>query len=69
MFPPENTCMDPGLLPRGLAWGRAYRRAKEKRGELMTFRLWLDNLRGVVVRFDYFCFPFIQFSTNRLVNP
>ncbi|XP_058211643.1 protein MAIN-LIKE 2-like [Rhododendron vialii] len=24
MFPPENTCTDPNLFPRGLAWGKAY---------------------------------------------
>ncbi|XP_058192087.1 protein MAINTENANCE OF MERISTEMS-like [Rhododendron vialii] len=52
MFPPENTCTDPNLLPRGLAWGKAYRRAKERRGEVMTFRRWLDNLIGVVVHWD-----------------
>ncbi|XP_058225011.1 protein MAINTENANCE OF MERISTEMS-like [Rhododendron vialii] len=50
MFPPENTCTDSNLLPRGLAWGKAYRRAKERRGEVMTFRRWLDNLTRVVVR-------------------
>ncbi|XP_058217451.1 protein MAINTENANCE OF MERISTEMS-like [Rhododendron vialii] len=52
MFPPENTCTDSNLLPCGLAWGKAYRRAKERRGEVMTFRRWLDNLTGVVVRWD-----------------
>ncbi|KAI8568324.1 hypothetical protein RHMOL_Rhmol02G0189600 [Rhododendron molle] len=47
MFPPENTCTNPHLLPRGLAWGKEYRRAKERRGQVMTFRRWLDNITGV----------------------
>jgi hypothetical protein len=52
MFPPENTCEDAGLLPRGLAWGKEYKRAKEQRGEVMTFRQWLDKLTGVAVCFE-----------------
>ncbi|KAI8572216.1 hypothetical protein RHMOL_Rhmol01G0180900 [Rhododendron molle] len=33
MFPPENTCTNPHLLPRALAWGKEYRKAKERRGQ------------------------------------
>ncbi|KAI8529963.1 hypothetical protein RHMOL_Rhmol11G0016800 [Rhododendron molle] len=47
MFPPENTCTNPHLLPRALAWSTDYRRAKERRGEVMTFRRWLDSITGV----------------------
>ncbi|KAI8568018.1 hypothetical protein RHMOL_Rhmol02G0166000 [Rhododendron molle] len=47
MFPLENTCTNLHLLPRGLAWGKEYRRTKERTGEVMTFRRWLDNLTGV----------------------
>ncbi|KAI8572033.1 hypothetical protein RHMOL_Rhmol01G0167600 [Rhododendron molle] len=47
MFPPENTCTNPHLLPRELAWGKEYRRTKERRGQVMTFRRWLDNITGV----------------------
>ncbi|KAI8572044.1 hypothetical protein RHMOL_Rhmol01G0167700 [Rhododendron molle] len=47
MFPPENTCTNPHLLPCALAWGKEYRRAKERRGQVMTFRRWLDNITGV----------------------
>ncbi|KAI8572042.1 hypothetical protein RHMOL_Rhmol01G0167700 [Rhododendron molle] len=49
MFPPENTCTNPHLLPCALAWGKEYRRAKERRGQVMTFRRWLDNITGVTV--------------------
>ncbi|KAI8571124.1 hypothetical protein RHMOL_Rhmol01G0093900 [Rhododendron molle] len=52
MFPPENTCTNPHLLPRALAWGKEYRRAKERRGQVMTFRRWLDNITGVTVHWD-----------------
>ncbi|KAI8560015.1 hypothetical protein RHMOL_Rhmol04G0221800 [Rhododendron molle] len=34
MFPPENTCRDPGLFPRGLAWSKTYMKTKEKRGQV-----------------------------------
>ncbi|KAF7147744.1 hypothetical protein RHSIM_Rhsim03G0182300 [Rhododendron simsii] len=47
MFPPENTCKDPNLFPRGLVWNKEYRKTKERGGEVMTFRRWLDNLIGV----------------------
>ncbi|KAI8555125.1 hypothetical protein RHMOL_Rhmol05G0149900 [Rhododendron molle] len=49
MFPPENTCTNPSLLPRALSWSTEYRRAKERRGQVMTFRRWLDNITGVTV--------------------
>ncbi|KAI8568393.1 hypothetical protein RHMOL_Rhmol02G0195400 [Rhododendron molle] len=52
MFPRENTCQDPGLYPRGLAWGKTYKGTKERRGEVMTFRRWLDNLTEVAVHWD-----------------
>ncbi|KAI8572039.1 hypothetical protein RHMOL_Rhmol01G0167700 [Rhododendron molle] len=52
MFPPENTCTNPHLLPCALAWGKEYRRAKERRGQVMTFRRWLDNITGVTVHWD-----------------
>ncbi|KAI8568371.1 hypothetical protein RHMOL_Rhmol02G0193300 [Rhododendron molle] len=52
MFPPENTCTNPHLLPHGLAWSKEYRRTKEWRGEVMTFRRWLDNITGVTVHWD-----------------
>ncbi|XP_058185756.1 protein MAIN-LIKE 2-like [Rhododendron vialii] len=68
MFPLENTCTDSNLLPCGLAWGKAYRRAKERRGEVMTFRRWLDNLTGVVVRSTSLAFLLSNFSASRLMN-
>ncbi|KAI8571786.1 hypothetical protein RHMOL_Rhmol01G0146000 [Rhododendron molle] len=52
MFPPENTCRNPGLFPCGLAWSKTYTKTKEKRGQVMTFRRWLHNLTGVVVHWD-----------------
>ncbi|KAI8572050.1 hypothetical protein RHMOL_Rhmol01G0168200 [Rhododendron molle] len=53
MFPPENTYTNPNLLPRGFGWGKEYRRAKERRGQVMTFRRWLDNITGVMVHWDH----------------
>ncbi|KAF7149407.1 hypothetical protein RHSIM_Rhsim03G0101800 [Rhododendron simsii] len=47
MFPPENTCKDPNLFPRGLVWNKEYKKTKEQRGEVMTFRCWLDRLTGI----------------------
>ncbi|KAI8559656.1 hypothetical protein RHMOL_Rhmol04G0190200 [Rhododendron molle] len=52
MFPPENTCTNPSLLPRALAWSPEYRRSKERRGQVMTFQRWLDNITGVTVYWD-----------------
>ncbi|KAI8555055.1 hypothetical protein RHMOL_Rhmol05G0144700 [Rhododendron molle] len=52
MFPPENTCTNPSLLPCALAWSTEYRRAKERRGQVMTFQRWLDNITGVTVYWD-----------------
>ncbi|KAF7133472.1 hypothetical protein RHSIM_Rhsim09G0076100 [Rhododendron simsii] len=38
---------DPNLFPRGLVWNKEYRKTKERKGKVMTFRRWLDNLTGV----------------------
>ncbi|KAI8530379.1 hypothetical protein RHMOL_Rhmol11G0053600 [Rhododendron molle] len=51
MFSLENTCTNPHLLPRALAWSTEYRRAKERRGQVMTFVL-VDNITGVTVHWD-----------------
>lgn len=46
MYPPVTSCLDHDVLPRGLKWGQEYRGAKDGRGDLMGFRLYLDRLRS-----------------------
>ena len=46
MYPPETTYPDLRVLPRGLKWGKEFRGAKDRRGDLMGFRRYLDRLRS-----------------------
>ena len=46
MYPPETSYPDLRVLPRGLKWGKEFRGAKDRRGDLMGFRLYLDRLRS-----------------------
>jgi hypothetical protein len=72
MYPPETTYPDLRVLPRGLKWGKEFRGAKDRRGDLMGFRRYLDRLRSDHVstlststspfNLNYTCFSFHCFD-------
>lgn len=46
MYLPMTKCPDLRTLPRGLVWSKEYMGEKKGRGDLNTFRLYLDELRA-----------------------
>lgn len=56
MHVPKNSYADPLVIPRGLKWARDSRGKKEGRKNLMTYRLFLDQLTKEHVSLEFFGF-------------